>query len=396
MKFLYNIFIFFYSIGIKIYSIFNKKTKQIFIGQKDILNKIYSETKDSTDIVWFHAASLGEYEQGKSVILSYKKKNPSHKILLTFYSPSGYDAVKNNHIVDWIFYLPHDTKNNARFIACTVKPIKVVFIKYEFWFHYIQELYQKKIPIYFISSKFRKNQYFFKFYGRWFAKQLQKISHFFVQDMESEQLLKSINIKNISVSGDSRFDTVFSNSKTDFSDKRIESFIQKEKVIILGSIWKEDLKLFNDFNILPDYKIIIAPHEIDKISTYQQLSNSILLSKSDSKKISNYRILIIDKIGILSKAYRYADIAYIGGGFRKGIHNTLEAAIYNIPVLHGPNYYKFTEAKELLSLGLSHYIKNTEELISSVKYFENTEIKQKSREYIKSKLGAAQKITDYI
>ncbi len=396
MKFLYKIFILFYSIGIKIYSVFNKKAKQIVIGQKDILNKIYSETKESTDIVWFHAASLGEYEQGKSVILSYKKKNPSHKILLTFYSPSGYDAVKKNHIVDWIFYLPHDTKNNARFIACTVKPIKVVFIKYEFWFHYIQELYQQKIPIYFMSCKFRKNQYFFRFYGKWFAKQLRKVSHFFVQDMESEHLLKSIKIKNISISGDSRFDTVFSNSKTDFSDKRIESFIQKEKVIILGSVWKEDLKLFNDFNILPDYKIIIAPHEIDKISTYQQLSNSILLSKSDSKKISNYRILIIDKIGILSKAYRYADIAYIGGGFGKGIHNTLEAAIYNIPVVHGPNYYKFTEAKELLSLGLSHYIKNTEELISSVKYFENTEIKQKSREYIESKLGAARKITDCI
>ena len=247
-----------------------------------------------------------------------------------------------------------------------------------------------------MSCKFRKNQYFFKFYGKWFAKQLQKVSHFFVQDMESEQLLKSINIKNISISGDSRFDTVFSNSTKGFSDKRIESFIQKEKVIILGSVWEEDLKLFNDFNILPDYKIIIAPHEIDKISTYQQLSNSILLSKSDSKKISNYRILIIDKIGILSKTYRYADIAYIGGGFGKGIHNTLEAAIYNIPVLHGPNYDKFIEAKELLSLGLSHYVKSTEELISSVKYFENTEIKQKSTEYIASKLGAAQKITDYI
>lgn len=396
MGFLYNIFILFYSIGIRIYSVFNKKAKQIVIGQKGILNKIYSATKESTDIVWFHAASLGEYEQGKSVISSYKKKNPSHKILLTFYSPSGYNAVKKNHMADWIFYLPHDTKNNARFISSKVKPIKVIFIKYEFWFHYIQELYKQKIPIYFISSKFRENQYFFKFYGRWFAKQLQKISHFFVQDMESEQLLKSINIKNISVSGDSRFDTVFINSQTDFSEKRIETFIQKEKVIILGSIWKEDLKLFNDFNILPDYKIIIAPHELDKISTYQQLSNSILLSKSDSKTISEYKILIIDKIGILSKIYRYADIAYVGGGFGKGIHNTLEAAIYNIPVLHGPNYSKFIEAKELLQLGLSHSINNIEELVSSVKYFENTDIKQQSLEYLQSKLGAAQRITDII
>ena len=396
MKFLYNIFILLFAIGIRIYSVFNKKTKQIVIGQKNILKRIHSATKDSTDIVWFHAASLGEYEQGKSVILLYKKKNPSHKILLTFYSPSGYDAVKKNNIVDWIFYLPHDTKNNARFIACTVKPIKVIFIKYEFWFHYIQELYQQKIPMYFISCKFRKNQYFFKLYGKWFAKQLQKVSHFFVQDMESEHLLKSINIKNISVSGDSRFDTVFSNSKTDFSDKRIESFIKKEKVIILGSVWEADLKLFHGFNILPDYKIIIAPHEINKISTYQQVSNSILLSKSDSQTISNYKILIIDEIGILSKVYRYADIIYIGGGFGKGIHNTLEAAIYNIPVLHGPNYFKFIEAKELLSLGLSHSINNTKELVASVKYFENTDIKQKSIEYLQSKLGAAQRITDDI
>ena len=384
MKFLYNIFILFYSIGIKIYSVFNKKTKQIVIGQKNILKKIHSETKDSTDIVWFHAASLGEYEQGKSVILSYKKKNPSHKILLTFYSPSGYDAVKKNNIVDWIFYLPHDTKNNARFIACTVKPIKVVFIKYEFWFHYIQELYQQKIPIYFISSKFRKNQYFFKFYGKWFAKQLQKVSHFFVQDMESEHLLKSINIKNISVSGDSRFDTVFSNSQTDFSDKRIESFIQKEKVIILGSVWEEDLKLFNDFNILPDYKIIIAPHEIDKISTYQQLSNSILLSKSDSKKISNYRILIIDKIGILSKAYRYADIAYIGGGFNKGVHNTLEPAVHGNLILFGPKHINFPETSAFIKKGIASLIKDKFDCEKKRNQFLQ---EYKSRKAIKNKDG---------
>ena len=222
---------------------FNDKTKQIILEQKGLIYKIINETKGHSNIVWFHAASLGEFEQGKNVIQTYKEKNPTHKILLTFYSPSGYNNMKNNEIADWVFYIPHDRPKNAKLFIEHIKPIKVFFIKYEFWFNFIQQLYIQKIPIYFISCKFRKEQYFFKFYGKWFAKELKKITLIFVQDEESSNLLKSININNSIICGDTRFDTVLKYSKEDFNNLIIKKFIKHNKVLVLGSIWKEDLKL---------------------------------------------------------------------------------------------------------------------------------------------------------
>ena len=196
------------------------------------MQKIQSSTNGGGDIVWFHASSLGEFEQGKSVIKIYKQKNPNHKILLSFYSPSGYNNMKDSELADWVFYLPHDTKKNAKFIAQNIKPIKVIFIKYEFWFNYIQELSKEDIPVYFISSIFRKEQYFFKFYGKWFARQLQKISYFFVQNTESEKLLKSIDINHVKVVGDSRFETVLDNTRQEYSSKIIQEFCKNNKIII--------------------------------------------------------------------------------------------------------------------------------------------------------------------
>ena len=392
MNFFYNIFILLYKIALWCFSLFNNKAKEIVENQKNLIQKIQFSTKGEENIVWFHASSLGEYEQGKSVIKIYKKKNPNHKILLSFYSPSGYNNIKDSELADWVFYLPYDTKKNAKFIAQNINPIKVIFIKSEFWFNYIQELKKEDIPVYFISSIFRKEQYFFKFYGKWFAKQLQKASYFFVQNTESEKLLKSIDINNVKVVGDSRFETVLNNTTEEYTNKIIQEFCKNNKIIIAGSTWRNDLSLFKNL----DYKIIIAPHELDQLDRLKEINNSSLLSDCEIGNCSKYDVLIIDKIGILSKIYRYADIAYIGGGFGKGIHNCLEAAVYNVPVIFGPNYHKFQEAKDFISLGIAKSVSNSDEFKNAITNFEKLDIKQISSDYFKNKIGAAEIITQHI
>ena len=410
MNFFYNIFILLYKITLWCLSLFNNKAKNIVKNQKNLIQKIQSSTNGERNIVWFHAASLGEFEQGKSVIKIYKQKNPNHKILLSFYSPSGYNNMKNSELADWVFYLPHDTRENAKFIAKNIKPLKVIFIKYEFWFNYIREMKKENIPVYFIASIFRKEQYFFKFYGKWFARQLQKVSYFFVQNTESEKLLKSIDINNVKVIGDSRFETVLDNARKEYTNRIIQEFCKNSKILIAGSTWTNDLNLFEIFDELDlgsvlfdllDYKIIIAPHELDHLGKIQGIGkkaklNSVLLSNCKISDCNNFDILIIDEIGILSKIYRYADIAYIGGGFGKGIHNCLEAAVYNIPIVFGPNYHKFQEAKDLIYLGIARSINNSEEFIDSIDHFEKLDIKQISKNYFKNKIGVAEIITQHI
>ena len=392
MTFLYNIFILLYKIALWCFSLFNNKAKEIVENQKNLIQKIQSSTKGEENIIWFHAASLGEFEQGKSVIKIYKQKNPNHKILLSFYSPSGYNNMKNSELAYWVFYLPHDTRENAKFIAKNIKPLKVIFIKYEFWFNYIREMKKENIPVYFISSIFRKEQYFFKFSGKWFARQLQKVSYFFVQNTESEKLLKSIDINNVKVIGDSRFETVLDNAREEYTNRIIQEFCKNSKILIAGSTWISDLKLFENL----DYKIIIAPHELDHLDRLKEINNSSLLSDCKIADCNKFSILIIDKIGILSKIYRYADIAYIGGGFGKGIHNCLEAAVYNVPVIFGPNYHKFQEAKDFISLGIAKSVSNSDEFKNAITNFEKLDIKQISSDYFKNKIGAAEIITQHI
>ena len=396
MRFTYNTLIAIYQIGIWIYSFFDNKANDIIKGQRDLIKKIKKEIKDQNNIVHFHASSLGEFEQGKSVIKEYKKKYPNHKILITFYSPSGYNIIKNSPIADWVFYLPHDTKKNAIFFSEVIKPIKVIFIKYEFWFNYIIEYNKQNIPIYFISATFRKNQYFFKWYGKWFAKQLRKVNQFYVQSTTTIELLKSIKITQVTVCGDSRFDTVIEKSNQDYKNEIIEKFCNKKKVLVAGSTWEKDEEILNNICELLNYKLIIAPHEMNSISELKKLPNSILLSESSSSNISTKNILIIDQIGILSKIYKYANITYVGGGFGKGIHNTLEAAVYNKGVIIGPNYHKFEEAKEMISLGIIKSISTNKELITSIQYFEKQDIEEKTTPYFKSKSGAAIKICNSI
>ena len=396
MRFTYNTLITIYQIGIWVYSFFDNKANDIIKGQRDLIKKIKKETKNQNNIVHFHASSLGEFEQGKSVIKEYKKKYPNHKILLTFYSPSGYNIIKNSPIADWVFYLPHDTKKNAIFFSEVIKPIKVIFIKYEFWFNYIIEYNKQNIPIYFISTTFRKNQYFFKWYGKWFTKQLRKVNQFYVQSTTTIELLKSIKITQATICGDSRFDTVIENSNQEYKNEIIEKFCNKKKVLVAGSTWRKDEEILNNIYELLNYKLIIAPHEMNSISELKKLPNSILLSESSSSNISTKNILIIDQIGILSKIYKYANITYVGGGFGKGIHNTLEAAVYNKGVIIGPNYHKFEEAKEMISLGIIKSISTNKELITSIQYFEKQDIEEKTTPYFKSKSGAAIKICNSI
>ena len=392
MSILYNISIQLYVIAIRIASPFNAKAKFWVKGRKDIFQKLAEAIKGEHNIVWFHCASLGEFEQGKPIIEGYKQKYPSHKILLTFFSPSGFEIRKNYEGVDWVFYLPTDTKANAKRFIEIVKPIKVIFIKYEFWFNYMAECKKQNIPFYSVSSIFRKEQSFFKY--SWFAKQLQHVTHFFVQDKTSADLLESIKISNYTISGDSRFDSVVNTTKNPKSFPLIEEFCKTKPTIICGSTWQKDEALLSQFiKENSQYNYIIAPHEIHHISQLQKQTGAQLFSTSNTENINSNNVLIIDNIGILSSIYQYANIAYIGGGFGSGIHNILEAITFGLPVIFGPNYQKFNEATELIALGGAKSISNYTELTLAIDSFANFDQKIATN-YIKNSSGATETILE--
>ena len=386
MNTLYNISIWIFSTAINIASLFNPKAKQWIKGRKGIFQKVAESTKDSQDIVWFHCASLGEFEQGKPIIEGYKIKHPTHKVLLTFFSPSGYEIRKNYDGVDWVFYLPADTKKNAKQFINIVNPIKVIFIKYEFWFNYMAECKKQNIPFYSASSIFRKKQSFFKY--DFFAKQLNNVSHFFVQDNNSKELLQKIGFSNCTVAGDTRFDSVVSNTQNAISIPLIKKFSENKTTIICGSTWPKDEALLAKYiKENPNYKYIIAPHEMHHISELKKQTNALLFSKANNTNISNSTVLIIDSIGILSNIYKYGDLAYIGGGFGSGIHNILEAVAYGLPVMFGPNYQKFKEANELIALVGAKEISNHSELETTILSFIDFD-SSISKNYIKNNAGA--------
>ena len=390
MNVLYNISVQILVISAAISALFNKKIRLWVKGRGDIFKQLSEAIKEEQNIVWFHCASLGEFEQGKPILKAYKKKYPKHKILLTFFSPSGYEIRKNNKDSNWVFYLPADTKKNAKEFISIVRPIKAVFIKYEFWFNYMTELKEKNIPLYSVSSIFRKEQFFFKY--KWIAKQLKNVTHFFVQDKKSEELLKSIGFSNCTVSGDTRFDSVIANTQNPISIPLIEQFSKKRTTIICGSTWlKDEAILVKYIKKNPNYSYIIAPHEMQHISTLQKQTNALLFSKADNTNISSGNVLIIDRIGILPSIYQYGKLAYIGGGFGIGIHNILEAVAFGLPVIFGPNYQKFNEAAELINKKGAISISNYKELSSSIDYFNlfDTSI---AMNYIKENSGATTKI----
>ena len=395
MRLIYNIVIRFYILYIWISSFFNSKAKLWLIGRKNILRKIKHATKNEKDIVWFHCASLGEFEQGRPIIDGYKQKYPEHKIFLTFFSPSAYEVSRHYKNADWIFYLPADTTKNAKQFITTLKPIKVIFIKYDFWFNYMFELKSKNIPLYFVSSIFRETQSFFK--CKWFAKQLNNVTHFFIQDTNSQKLLNKIGIKQVSVSGDSRFDRVRENSKNPRNIPLIDNFTNTRKTLIAGSTWPKDEKFLKQFiKVNHQYNYIIAPHKIEQCNILAKQINGLLYSKATTKNINKSNVLIIDRIGLLSSIYQHGTFSYIGGGFGTGIHNILEPAAFDVPIVFGPHYQKFNEAKELIELGGAISITDTNELSTAINHFSENYKPETCRNYIESRCGSTKKILEII
>jgi len=392
MNSLYNISIQLYVIAIRFAALFNAKAKLWTKGRKAIFQKIEEVTKGERNIVWFHCASLGEFEQGKPIIEGYKQKYPSHKILLTFFSPSGFEIRKNTPLADFVSYLPADTKSNAKKFISIVKPIKVIFIKYEFWLNYMAELKKQNISFYSVSAIFRAEQAFFKY--KWWAEQLKNVTHFFVQDKNSAELLKSVGFKNTTISGDSRFDSVLSTTQNPKSFPLIKQFCKTKPTIIYGSTWLKDETLLSQFiKENPQYNYIIAPHEMHHISHLQKQTGAQLFSTSNTENINSNNVLIMDSIGILSSIYQYANIAYIGGGFGSGIHNILEAVTFGLPVIFGPNYQKFNEATKLIALGGAKSISNYTELTLAIDSFANFD-QTIATNYIKNSSGATEKILE--
>lgn len=387
MILIYNLSIWFYTLIIKIAAIFNNKAKLWVNGRKNIFIKIKKSIVADTKTAWFHASSLGEFEQGRPVIEAFKKKYPDYKILLTFFSPSGYEVRKDYSEADYIFYLPADTKRNAKKFIDIINPDVVFFIKYEFWYYYLNQLNKKNIPVYIFSAIFRKNQLFFKWYGGWYRNMLKLFTKLYVQNIESQELLKSINITNTEVAGDTRFDRVYQLAKNAKEIDIIDKFTKNSTVIIAGSTWEKDEELLSQYLFYnKNIKLILAPHEIhkshiDKICSLFK-TDFVKFTEATGSNINNKRIMIIDTIGILSSLYRYGQIAYIGGGFGKGIHNTLEAATYGMPVVFGPNYKRFQEACDLINLSAGFSISNFEELkIKFDNLLNNEKILKSASEY---------------
>ncbi|MCC7331165.1 MAG: 3-deoxy-D-manno-octulosonic acid transferase [Flavobacteriales bacterium] len=403
MSFLYHILIQLYAFAVTIFSLFNYKAKLWVIGRKNLLQKIKSTVKPTDEIVWFHCASLGEYEQAKPVIEKIKNQYNTYKILVTFFSPSGYEIRKNDSLVDYIFYLPIDTKSNAvQFIKIT-RPKIVFFVKYEFWYNYICQLKQNNIPTYLISGVFRENQLFFKWYGKWYKKVLSGFTHFFVQNKHSEQLLISSGFTNVTLSGDTRFDRVYENSKNPKQLPLIEKFKDNKNLLIGGSTWKSEEEILAEYiKSNPGQKLIIAPHTIDEKHLreiellFQQ--KTLRYSLANEMNINTTNILIIDCIGLLSIVYQYTDIALIGGGFSGALHNILEPASFGNAVIFGSNHQKFHEAQELISAGGGFSVnsaadfKNILEIILS----NLNQNKQNSKAFILKNTGATDLILDYL
>ncbi|MDR2653047.1 MAG: 3-deoxy-D-manno-octulosonic acid transferase [Prevotellaceae bacterium] len=398
MNILYNLTIHVYGRLIAIASCFNEKAKKRHRGSHDTWNVIAEKIDKNSRYVWFHVSSLGEFEQGRPVIERLKYENPQTKILLTFFSPSGYEIRKDYANADVVCYLPTDTAKNAEKFLSLVNIEKAIFVKYEFWGNFLNGLKKRNIPTYIISAIFRKEQAFFKIYGGFYRNMLKCFTHLFVQDDNSRKLLKSIDIYKVTVAGDTRFDRVNYIAQQSKKLPLIEKFVDGKKVIVAGSTWAadEDL-LLKYFNESKNIKLIIAPHEIHE-SHIAEICNKLnctylLYSQLTEDNAETVACVIVDCFGILSSIYRYADIAYIGGGFGSGIHNTLEAAVYGIPVVWGTNYMKFKEARELIACGGGFSVSDYKSLKNVLdNLLVDSTVGNKVAEYVKQNLGATEKI----
>lgn len=407
MKFLYSFFIWIYPRAIRIAGLFNRKALLWIEGRKNIFQQIQKAIGTPGDIVWFHCSSLGEFEQARTVIENINTQFPRYKILVTFFSPSGYEVRKHYEKADFVFYLPMDGKKNAEQFFNIVQPKLVVFVKYEFWYYYLKIANERSIPLILISSIFRKSQPFFNWYGNFYRKMLFFFTHIFVQNQESLSLLNGIGIPHASIAGDTRFDRVAEISGHFERNKLIEKFIENSKVIVAGSTWLEDDKeLAHYTNSSPHVKFIIAPHHTDKdrISECLQLyKNSILYSDLEKCPLPlKSHTLIINNVGMLSQIYKYGTIAYVGGGFGgDGVHNVLEPAVYGIPVVLGPTYEKYAEAVALVENGGAISVRTTLALENTFNELLKTDEDYKSRgdaavRYVQNNVGATKRIIELI
>ena len=399
MGLIFNIGIYFYGAFIFLASLFNKKARMLRKGQQQAFAQLKKQIEPNARYVWFHAASLGEFEQGRPVMEQLKRDKPDTKILLTFFSPSGYEVRKNYAVADIVSYLPLDVPGNAWYFVNLVKPSKAIFIKYEFWPNYLLALQGNNIPTISISAIFRPEQVFFKEYGKWYKKLLQTFQHIFVQDKASKELLHMHAINNVTVAGDTRFDRVYDLYQQAKQLPLIEEFVKgAEKVVIAGSTWPKDEELLVQYlRLHPDVKLIIAPHEVhaSHITEISKLLDGKFVRYSDANadNAKTTNCLVVDIIGILSSVYRYGHVAYIGGGFGVGIHNTLEAAVYGIPVVFGTNYQKFREARELIAIGGAFSISNYVTLEAQFDLLlKDNSAGKKAGEYVKSNTGATEMI----
>lgn len=359
---MYNIIMYIIQLGVAIGSIFNDKLRKMWQGERDAVQTLRKKVDPGADYIWFHAASLGEFEQGRPLMEQIKKSYPQYKILLTFFSPSGYEVRKNYEGADIITYLPIDTVGNARQFLRTVRPVMAFFIKYEFWYNYLHILQYRGIPAYSVSSIFRPDQVFFKWYGRGYGRVLKCFTRFFVQNEESKKLLESIGIHDTMVVGDTRFDRVLQIKEASKQLPIVERFVKgtpedPKKVFVAGSSWQPDEEIFlKYFNNHRDWKLIVAPHVIGEdhlkfIFSLIKDKKVVRYTQATEDNVADADVLIIDCFGLLSSVYHYGDVAYVGGGFGVGIHNVLEAAVWGMPVLFGPNNKHFAEAQGLLQSG---------------------------------------------
>ncbi len=413
LKLLYNIFIAFYPFAARLLSAKNDKARLWVEGRKGIFDRLsLAFAGNKQPVIWMHCSSLGEFEQGRPVLEALRNGYPNHKFLLTFFSPSGYEVKKHYEGADWIFYLPMDSKRNAKQFFEIVNPSLVLFVKYEFWHYYLAEAKSRELPLLLISGIFRNNQVFFKWYGSFYRKTLLCFTHLFVQNNNSLALLKSIGIDDTaaSISGDTRFDRVIEIASAFQSIKAIEEFVGNSKVIVAGSTWTEDDEEMDHYaNSHPEIKFIIAPHEIENERIKECLrlyKNAILFSawdlQTDKSNLQIPNCLIIDNIGMLSKLYYYATVCYVGGAFGDdGVHNVLEAAVYRKPVIFGPEYEKYVEATELIDANGAISIDNAlqlerelDHLLNDPTYYSATA--NSAGNYVKSKSGATAKVIHFV
>lgn len=368
MRFVYTFFILLFQLGIFLAGFFIPKARKRSHG--NLHYRTLSRPGADVKVLWMHCASLGEFEQGRPILEAYKADNPHVKILLTFFSPSGFDVRKNYELATWVTYLPFDRPIHIQRFLNYFHPDVAVFVKYEFWHNFINELHKRSVPLYLASGIFRNDQVFFRPYGGFFRKSLRKFSWFFLQNKESEDLLHSIGVEKCSVSGDTRFDRVLKIVENTAEYPAVNAFCGNSKIFILGSSWPEDEKLVLPVlsELLPaDWKIIIAPHELsenhlNKVADYFDSANVLRYTQMEERSDYDERIMILDTIGMLSAVYKRAQVAYVGGGFGKGIHNTLEPAAFAIPVIFGPRHKQFQEALDILACGGGFTVSKREEL----------------------------------